>query len=272
MELNRFIPGRAAEFANVREYELDRIMVRSGRLLIRDPFESHEDGCVMLVPPGNYRAWVTVVDVNSDRQDHPAAYVPAYLSIQLSMAPPVRLDYADDLVEPPVPSIGAWTGTDHGLIAMHDAGALSDNDIPALADGWDHAVNGDEPYPAGCGNLPLPGTDRCNIVLSRSGEADGAFPVLATFDASGQPTAIHIDFGVVDLAVPSPDHECPHRNGLMKRTPATHRTAAVVRLAIALVFLGMVVHRVATGGTYLLELLAAVVFGSAGVYTLIKYR
>lgn len=247
-------------------------MVRSGRLLIRDPFESHEGCCVVLVTPGNYRAWVTAVDVNSDRQDHPAAYVPAYLSMQLSLAQAVRIDYADDLMEPPVPSIGAWTGTDHGLIAIHDADALSDNDIPALADEWDRAVNSDEPYPAGCGNLPLPGTDRCNIVLSRSGEGDGAFPVLATFDAAGRPNAIHIDFGVVDLTAPPHDHERPHRSGLMKRAPATHRVAAMVRVAIAVVLLGMVVHGVATGGTYLLELLAAVAFGSAGVCTLIKYR
>lgn len=202
MDRNGFIPGRASEFAYTREYELDRIVVPCGRLLIRDPFEPHEYGCVMLVTPGSYRVWVTAIDPDYDQPDHAEAYRPAYLSVQLSMAPTVRLDYADDLMEPPVPSIGAWAGADHETIALHDADALSDNDIPALADEWDRTLNSAEPYPFGCGNLPLPGTDRCNIVFSRSGWGDGAFPVLATFDATGLPNAIHVDFGLVDIETP----------------------------------------------------------------------
>lgn len=56
----------------------------------------------------------------------------------------------------------------------------------------------DAPHPFGCGNLPLPNTERCNIVFSRSGWGDGGFPILATFDATGRPNAIHVDFAVVE--------------------------------------------------------------------------
>jgi hypothetical protein len=204
LNLNGFIPGRASQFAFTREYELDRIVVPSGRLLIRDPFGPREAGCAMLVEPASYRVWATAVDAAANEPDSPQWYVPAYLSIQLSMAPTVRLDYADDLMEPPVPSIGAWTGTDHGIIAIHDGNVLPDSDIPALVEEWDRTLNSNEPYPFGCGNVPLPETGGCNIVFSRSGWGDGGFPILATFDAFGSPNAIHVDFRVVDTKPPRP--------------------------------------------------------------------
>lgn len=87
MDLQAFIPGRASEFAHTREYELGRIVVSSGRLSIRDPFQPCRDGCVLQVTPASYRAWITAVDSDADRPDRAESYLPAYLSVQLSMAP-----------------------------------------------------------------------------------------------------------------------------------------------------------------------------------------
>lgn len=113
-------------------------------------------------------------------------------------------------MELPAPEIGQWMVVEHGTVTLHDADALSDTDIPALADQWYHTLTTDKPHPFGCGNLPLPDTKRCNIVFSRSGWGDGLFPVLATIDASGRPNAIHIDFGVVGTE-PVPSHMSPKR-------------------------------------------------------------
>ena len=59
--------------------ELDRIVIPSGRLAIRDVYDSDRPQVVVDVAPGNYRTWASEI-----------AGRPAYLSIQLSAAEPLR--------------------------------------------------------------------------------------------------------------------------------------------------------------------------------------
>lgn len=133
-----------------------------------------------------------MVDVSDD--GHPELRQ-AYLSVAIGDGPPALLGAADELLVPPVPSFGAFTGTDHGLLAVHDA-AVEDSALAAGAEVVDRTLWATDIGP-GYANVPLDPGSGTNIVVSGSGWGDGGFPVLATFDRDDRPIAVHVDFGVV---------------------------------------------------------------------------
>ncbi len=168
------------------------MQVSTGALIARDPFGPRIGGCLLTVPNGSYRVWATVVDVSDD--GHPELRE-AYLSVAFSDGPAAILRSADELLTPPVPSFGAFTGTDHGLLAVHDA-AVEDSVLAACADTVERGLWAADIGP-GYANVSLEPASGANIVVSGSGWGDGGFPVLATFDRDDRPVAVHVDFGVV---------------------------------------------------------------------------
>lgn len=168
------------------------MQVSSGTLIARDPFGPRIGGCLLAVPNGSYRVWATVVDVSDD--GHPELRQ-AYLSVAFSDGAAATLGSADELLVPPVPSSGAFTGTDHGLLAVHDA-AVEDSVLGACADTVERSLWAPDIGP-GYANVSLEPAAGANIVVSGSGWGDGGFPVLATFDRDDRPVAVHVDFGVV---------------------------------------------------------------------------
>ncbi len=143
--------------------------------------------------------WVTEVDEGAEFPERAGVYLSAYLTVRLNAAEPDWVSIADELAADEVPSFGLWTGTDHGLIAAFDAEALTVDDIPSLASQWDTALYDEgNPHRFNYASVPLPGDTLANIILSRSGNGDGAFAVMASYDIDGKPVAIHVDFGVVD--------------------------------------------------------------------------
>lgn len=190
MDLNTFLVGNTDRHTNASEVELGTLVIISGRLRIRDPFipdPNDQDGCLLQVPPGRYRTWVTLAEID-DMITKDRSIREAYLSIALANRTPTELDYADALLAPPRPSFGALTGTDSATIAIFD----DTTEVPedALAE----VIRADTPLEPGYANLPV--GDR-NIITSHTGYGDGAFNVLLTHDSAG-PIAIHIDFGILN--------------------------------------------------------------------------
>jgi hypothetical protein len=193
MDLDSFLVGQTDRFTDASELELGTLTINSGRLRVRDPFvpePSDRDGCTLLVPPGAHRVWVTLVHFASDPIAGFPAEREAYLSVAFTDAAAARLDYADVLVAPPRRSYGALTGTDSAHIALYDD-AIADITAGRLG----AELDATQPLPAGYANLAL--TGGANVVAGHTGFGDGAFPILATFTAAGDPVAIHIDFGVL---------------------------------------------------------------------------
>lgn len=188
-DVSKFLVGRTDEYTNAAERPTGTVSVPSGRLQIIDPFTGGSRGCVLWVPPGQHRAWITYVHI----EDH--GWCPAYLSIGFTDAQPATVAFADFLVVPPISMVtGAVTGSDTGVIAVYDADAKIDP--PKLAQ--DLLVDLDvlSRTPVGATNAV---TDRgAYVVACRTGR-DGAFPILATRTAAGDLTAIHIDFYWVDF-------------------------------------------------------------------------
>lgn len=199
MDASKFLAWNESKHSHTRRVDLDRIVVPSGRLAFRDPFEQRGVSAVLSIPPGNYQVWVTEVDEGVDFPEHAGHYLSAYLTVRLNAAEPDWVSIADELAAEEVPTFGLWTGTDHGLIAAFDAEAVTVDDIPDLASQWSDALNSeDNPHRFYYASVPLPGDTLANIILSRSGNGDGAFAVMASYDIDGKPVAIHVDFGVVD--------------------------------------------------------------------------
>jgi hypothetical protein len=191
MDLNTFLVGNTDRYTNASELELGTLVITSGRLRIRDPFipdPNDQDGCLLQVPPGRYRTWVTLAEID-DMITKDRSTREAYLSIALADRTPTALDYADTLIPRPRPSFGALTGTDSATIAAFDDATV---EVPqdALVD----AIRADTPVPFGYANLPV---GENNIITSHTGYGDGAFNVLLTHDSAG-PIAIHIDFGILN--------------------------------------------------------------------------
>lgn len=200
MELEWFPVGRADQFANITELELGLLAVTSGRLRVRDPFvpdPNDRDGCVLLVPPGEHRVWVTLAEID-DQITGRRGRREAYLSVAFTDAAPARVDSADALMAPPKPSYGALTGTDSATIAVFDD-VITDIPFDRLSE----TLDADEPLPRFYANYQL--SDRANVIASHTGYGDGAYPILATYTASGTTAAIHIDFGVLNTEAEEDD-------------------------------------------------------------------
>lgn len=168
------------------------MQVSTGALIARDPFGPRSGGCILAVPNGSYRVWATVVDVSDDGIPEPRQ---AYLSVAIGDGQPALLGSADELLVPPVPSFGAFTGTDHGLLAVHDA-AVEDSVLATRTEAVDRGLWAPDIGP-GYANVPLDPASGANIVVSGSGWGDGGFPVLATYGRDDRPVAVHVDFGVI---------------------------------------------------------------------------
>lgn len=168
------------------------MQVSTGALIARDPFGPRSGGCILTVPRGSHRVWTTVVDVSDDGNPELRQ---AYLSVAITDAPAALLGSADELLAPPAPSFGAFTGTDHGLLAVHDA-SVEDSVLAAGADAVDRGLWAPDIEP-GYANVPLDQASGANIVVCGSGWGDGGFQVLATYDRDGRPVAVHVDFGVI---------------------------------------------------------------------------
>lgn len=174
-------------------------------MIARDPFGPRSAGCILTVPNGSHRVWATVVDVSEDVNPELRQ---AYLSVAFREGQAALLSDADELLVPPVPSFGAYTGTDHGLLAVHDA-AVEDAVLATRADALDRSLWNTD-FGLGYANELLDPTSGANIAISGSGWGDGGFPILATYDRDDSPVAVHIDFRVIE------DRE-PDRPGPLRR-------------------------------------------------------
>lgn len=198
MDAAKFLAGNEAHHAGTRAIELGEIVVVSGRLAFHDPFESRGESAVLNVAPGRYRIWATEVQEDTGDPERPGAYDPAYLSIQLTSAEPDWVAPADELGED-VPSFGLWTGTDSGTIGAFDGAALAVDELTSRSTEFDRVLDDEaNPHRFTYANIPLSESNEANIVISKSGRGDGAFPILATYDIDGRAVAIHVDFGMVD--------------------------------------------------------------------------
>lgn len=161
--------------------ELDRIVIPSGHLAIRDVYDLDRPQVIISVTPGNYRVWSSEV---SGR--------PAYLSIQLSAAEHVR-----------VAPIGQTVSVDLGMILVHDAESVSPNDLESLDESWESVWN--DP-----GNYARVNTARgAGITLCKSAFERTACPILASYDSAGGLVAVHVDFRME--TAPLPDNRTPER-------------------------------------------------------------
>jgi len=177
----------------------------SGRLEASDPYVCLGEGCVISVPAGSYRVFVTVADV-SEAGDG-SHLRESYLSVVLRDDSPVaavRLGVPDG--EGP-PAEGTWygTGVDAGTVAFADAAASAtlptsyDESLEATHDAWMALQDDPTHFGKGLANVPLPGAGNGeNVVLSHSGWGDGFYPVVTTHDAEGRLLGVHLDLLVAD--------------------------------------------------------------------------
>lgn len=189
-DVSKFLVGRTGEYSNAAERPSGSVSVPSGRLRVIDPFFEARHGCVLWVPPGQHRAFITYIHIDDE-----LGWRPAYLSIRFSDARPATVAFADFLIAPPVSMVtGAVSGSDNAMIAVYDADAKIDPKalLPTLFEDLDTLTR----TPSGATNVI---TDSgAHVVACRTGR-DGAFPILATRTANGDLTAIHVDFYWVDF-------------------------------------------------------------------------
>jgi hypothetical protein len=201
-----------------RALECGELVLPSGRLVPCDPFVTLglQQNVEIQLPSGRYAVWVTIADV-SEEQD--ASHErEAYLSLILSNQPsvswaflsPLRADQVEQALDE-----GEFIGipVDAGTVGMVDAEAVErlmpqDSavwydtlfDHPGV-DSWFAQMDNPQQIRAGCVNILLPGaTQGENLILSHSGWGDGCYALIATFDAVGGMTGVHIDLAVVPVA------------------------------------------------------------------------
>ncbi len=192
MDVAHFAPWSISS-ALCRNVELGRIEVSSGRLAIRDLYDLDRPQVTLMITPGNYRVWSTELDIHA--KPRTPLFRPAYLSIQLSDTPPTCLGSPDDLYTELVPPYGISVWVDLGMILIHDAESLlSADDMEALDMNWGGAWESDRDYSevfTSVGSKII----TCKTVIEKN-----RCPVVASYDDSGQPVAIHVDFGVLAAA------------------------------------------------------------------------
>ncbi|MEU9805005.1 DUF4241 domain-containing protein [Mycobacterium sp. NPDC050853] len=193
MDPSHFAPwARSRQSRNV---ELDRLALPSGRLAVRDVHYLDGPWVELTVPPGEHRVWSTELDIRSAVNGGDSLFRPAYLSVQLSDATPSRVSVADDLCHKASdPSGSATVDVDLGMVLLNDADSVSVGDMEALDESWEQAWENSEDYAeiytAGGAKVIT-----CKTVVERT-----RCPIVASYDASNQPVAIHIDFGVLGAA------------------------------------------------------------------------
>lgn len=134
--------------------------------------------------------WSTEIDIRTNPKA--PLFRPAYLSIQLSDTPPRRVGSPDDLYAEPVPPYGISVWVDLGMILVHDAESLlSADDMEALEMDWEAAWESDRDY------SEIFTTAKAKIITCKTVIEKTRCPIVASYDASGQPVAVHIDFAVL---------------------------------------------------------------------------
>lgn len=188
-DVSKFLVGRTDEYSDAAERPTGTVSVPSGRLRIIDPFSEGSRGCVLWVPPGQHRAWITYIHIED------FGWCPAYLSIGFTDAQPATVAFADFLVAPPISiATGAITGAGSGMIAVYDADAKIDPKQLAQALLVDLDVL--TRTPIGANNVV---TDSgAHVVACRTG-GNRSCPILATRTDAGELTALHVDFCWVDF-------------------------------------------------------------------------
>jgi hypothetical protein len=187
----------------------------TGRLTVCDPFAVLQKGynlCVQ-VPPGRYRALVTLADV-SEAGD--ASHIrEAYATLMLDEAAVeatrrIITPCENAACLPEMDDEGGYFGfpVDAGTACLVDQGAVDtlmpDGDWFAglfdngTSESWFARMDDPDHIREGLANIPLPlATQGENIVVIHSGWGDGHYPIVGGYDASGRLVRVHIDFLVV---------------------------------------------------------------------------
>ncbi|MBL3686094.1 DUF4241 domain-containing protein [Leucobacter zeae] len=224
MDLAQFFAGRTGaarlpdgQAAVLESVDLGMLRVRSGRLALCDAIWL-EAPLVVPVPPGEYRVGLTRAAV-------PETYAitghrDAYLSIVLSDSPTVRIEPArvepdsTDWRDTPAGGLAGVPGlvgvpTTMYNIAVVDADAIApgmpedpDTWYESVVSGWFATMDTDALGPHGTVNAVLPrSATGDNIVVALTGGGALPFPVIASCDASGRMTGVHVDLlAMGDLA------------------------------------------------------------------------
>jgi hypothetical protein len=201
-------PSGDVEAAQLTVVDLGLLRVPSGKLGASDPFVNIDEPVVVLVPPGDYPVRVTIADV-SPEQDR-THLREAYLSVVLSETATTSVEYARALNDTSEDGAFSSVGVDAGTVSFVDAETLL-RSMPADTQTWyDDIFDSGEPgswfsimdaavpQPAGYANIVLPlATNGENVVLAHSGWGDGYYPLIASRDAAGKLTGIHIELFVV---------------------------------------------------------------------------
>lgn len=170
-----------------RDIDLGRLPAPSGQLAIRDVYDLDRPQVVLDVPAGDHRVWVTEVEEGQRR----TPMRPAYLSVRLSDASPVRVGSPDRLHRSAIPPYGVSVYTDLGFILLHDAGAITAADMESLDADFEQAWESPREYSQ---VRSRGGTD---VITCKTVADTTRFPILASFDSQDRPVAIHVDFGIV---------------------------------------------------------------------------
>lgn len=186
----------------------------SGRLVACDPFVflMESNNSYVPVPKGRFPVFVTLADV-SKAQDR-SHVREAYASIIFSPAKETHrkaLCLAKDGEKRPEPKGDQFAGfgVDAGTACFVDDSVvgscmpdpktwfedLFENPKP---ESWFNRMDDPNHIRAGIANIILPlAKNGENLILFHSGWGDGVYPVVGSFDSSGQLLAAHIDFFVM---------------------------------------------------------------------------
>lgn len=188
------------ESGNVlRVHELGELVLRTGKLVARDPLAGSEAPPFDLdIPPGNYPVSLRVIHL----PNAPATYKyndVAALVLRLRDTAVVRWDIALTEHDPPRDELRAGSFPGFMVDSAHGAFLDAVAQLSLEADDFHDRLRAAHQPPGG-GVLDLGKAG--NIVFCTSGGGDGVYPAFAAFDADGRVVAVVIDFRMVPLARP----------------------------------------------------------------------
>ncbi|MDO5067931.1 MAG: DUF4241 domain-containing protein [Propionibacteriaceae bacterium] len=204
-------PDLSQTTVNLTVVDLGTLKVPSGLVDVSDPFVNLSESLPFPVSPGEYPVKVTIADV-SLAQDG-SHLREAYLSLVLGPGKAVSVEPAEPQgkVNPNELEDGYWCiFVDAGTVGFADAEAVKTcMPTPSTSwyselfdhggeDSWFNLMDSPTHYRAGAANIVLPKAEHGeNLVLSHSGWGDGAYPVVLTRDAEGNPVGLHIDLQIL---------------------------------------------------------------------------
>jgi hypothetical protein len=192
------------------------LLMPTGRLVACDPFVFLQKGNNphVPVPPGRYRAVVTLADVSGcgDGSHMREAYATLILdeaAMEVNRRiitpsadgspPPPEMTNGDEYWGFPVDA-GTACFVDDGAVeaAMPNSGWYEDLFENGKPDSWFARMDDPGHIREGIANIALPlAKSGENIVIFHSGWGDGFYPVVGGYDASDRLIRVHIDFAVV---------------------------------------------------------------------------